>query len=88
MGSYEVRITRSAEKELGDLPKSIVPAIWEKIKALASEPKPKRSKKLRGAEKAYRLRIRDYRVVYTVDDEEKLVIVTAVRHRKEVYRGS
>jgi len=85
--SYEVRLTRSAEKELGDLPKSIVPVLWERIKALASEPKPKRSRKLRGAEKPYRLRIRDYRAVYTIDDEEKVVIVTAVRHRKEVYRG-
>ena len=87
MVSYEVRLTRSAEKELGDLPKSIVLVLWERIKALASEPKPKRSRKLKGAEKAYRLRIRDYRVVYTIDDEEKVVIVTAVRHRKEVYRG-
>jgi len=85
--SYEVRLTRSAEKELTDLPKSIVLVLWERIKALASEPKPKRSRKLIGAEKAYRLRIRDYRVVYTIDDEEKVVIVTAVRHRKEVYRG-
>ena len=87
MVSYEVRLTRSAEKELGDLPKSIVPVLWGRIKALASEPKPKRSRKLKGAEKAYRLRIRDYRVVYTIDDEGKVVIVTAVRHRKEVYRG-
>ena len=87
MVSYEVRLTRSAEKELGDLPKSIVLVLWERIKALASEPKPKRSRKLKGAEKAYRLRIRDYRVVYTIDDEEKVVIVTAVRHRKQVYRG-
>jgi len=85
--SYEVRLTRPAEKELGDLPKSIVLVLWEGIKALASEPKPKRSRKLKGAEKAYRLRIRDYRVVYTIDDEEKVVIVTAIRHRKEVYRG-
>jgi len=84
--SYEVRMTHSAERELNDLPKPIVPVLWEKIKTLASEPKPKRSKKLKGAEKAYRLRIRDYRVIYTVDDEEKLVIVTAVRHRKEAYR--
>ena len=87
MVSYEVRLSHSAEKELTDLPKPIVPVFWEKIKALASEPKPKRSKKLKGAEKAYRLRIRDYRIVYTVDDEEKLVIVTAVRHRREAYRG-
>jgi len=86
VGYYEVRITHSAEKELNDLPKSIVPAIWERIKALASEPKAKRSRKLKGIEKAYRLRIRDYRVVYTVDAQEKLVIITAIRHRKEAYR--
>jgi len=85
--SYEVRMTHSAERELNALPKPIVPVLWERIKALASEPKSKRSKKLKGAEKAYRLRIRDYRVIYTVDDEERLVIVTAVRHRKESYRG-
>ena len=87
MGSYEVRMTRTAEKELIALPKSIVPVLWRKIRALASEPKPKQSRKLKGVEEAYRLRIRDYRVIYTVDDKEKLVIVMAVRHRKEVYRG-
>ena len=86
MVSYEVRMTHSAERELNELPKPIVPVLWERIKALASEPKSKRSKKLKGADKAYRLRIRDYRVIYTVDDEEKLVIVMAVRHRKEAYR--
>jgi len=84
--SYEVRLTHSAEKELSDLPKFIVPVLWERIKALASEPRPKQSRKLKGVEKAYRLRVRDYRVVYTVDDEENLVIVTTVRHRKEAYR--
>ena len=86
MVSYEVRMTHSAERELNELPKPIVPVLWERIKALASEPKSKRSKKLKGADKAYRLRIRDYRVIYTVDDEEKFVIVMAVRHRKEAYR--
>ena len=86
MVSYEVRLTHSAEKELSDLPKFIVPVLWERIKALASEPRPKQSRKLKGVEKAYRLRVRDYRVVYTVDDEENLVIVTTVRHRKEAYR--
>jgi len=79
-------MTHSAERELNELPKPIVPVLWERIKALASEPKSKRSKKLKGADKAYRLRIRDYRVIYTVDDEEKFVIVMAVRHRKEAYR--
>jgi len=85
--SYEVRLSHSAEKELGDLLKRIVPVLWERIKALAREPKPKRSKKLEGAEKAYRLPIRNYRIVHTVEDKQKLVTVTAIRHRKEAYPG-
>ena len=86
MVSYEVRMTHSAEKDLENLSKSAVPVLWQRIKTLADEPRPRQAKKLKGAEKAYRLRVRDYRIVYTVDDEQKLVIVTAIRHRKEVYR--
>lgn len=83
---YEVRVAHSAEKDLGNLSKSLVPVLWERIKALADEPRPRQAKKLKGAEKAYRLRVRGYRVVYTIDDEQKLVTVTAIRHRKDVYR--
>ena len=83
---YEVRVAHSAEKDLGNLSKSLVPVLWDRIKALADEPRPRQAKKLKGAEKAYRLRVRGYRVVYTVDDEQKLVTVTAIRHRKDVYR--
>ena len=83
---YEVSVAHSAEKDLGNLAKSLVPVLWERIKALADEPRPRQAKKLKGAEKAYRLRVRGYRVVYTVDDEQKLVTVIAIRHRKDVYR--
>jgi mRNA interferase RelE/StbE len=79
-------MTHSAEKDLGNLSKSVVPVLWEKIKALADEPRPRQAKKLKGAERAYRLRVRGYRVIYIIDDEQKLVTVTAIRHRKEVYR--
>ena len=83
---YEVRITHSAEKELGNLSKALVPVPWQRIKTLADEPRPRQARKLKGAERAYRLRVRGYRIIYTVDDKEKLVIVTAIRHRKDVYR--
>ncbi len=87
MASYEVRLTHSAEKELQELNKSIVPLIWHKIKALPKQPRPRQSRKLRGTEKAYRLRVRDYRIIYTINDKQRLVTVVAIRHRKEVYRG-
>ena len=86
MDSYEVRMTRSAEKELGSLSKSLVSVLWQKIKTLADQPRPTQTRKLRGAEKAYRLRVRSYRIVYTIDDDRKLVTVTAIRHRREAYR--
>jgi len=86
MASYEVRMTRSAEKELVGLSRALVSVIWQKIKALGDQPRPTQARKLRGAEKAYRLRVRTYRVVYTIDDEQKLVTITAIRHRKDIYR--
>jgi len=78
-------MAHSAEKELGKLPKSIVPVLWKRIKALAREPRPRQSRKLKETEKAYRLRVRDYRIIYTIDDEQKLVTIVAVGHRKEIY---
>ena len=86
MAFYEVRMTHSAEKELGNLSKSLVPVLWQRIKTLADEPRPRQAKKLKGAEKAYRLRVRGYRIIYTVDDKRKQVMVTAIKHRKDVYR--
>jgi mRNA interferase RelE/StbE len=79
-------MTRSAEKELGNLSESLVPVFWQRIKTLADEPRPRQAKKMKGAERAYRLRARGYRIIYTIDDEHKLVIVTSIRHRKDVYR--
>jgi mRNA interferase RelE/StbE len=79
-------MTKSAEKDLWNLPESAVAVLWPRIKALAHEPRSRQARKLRGAERAYRLRLRDYRVVYTIDDDLKLVIVAAIRHRKEAYR--
>ena len=86
MASYEVRMTRSAEKELTSLSKRLVSVLWQKIKALAAQPRPVQTRKLRGAESAYRLRVRSYRIVYTIDDERNQVTVTAIRHRKDIYR--
>ena len=86
MASYRVVLTSSAERELAGLDKPAIPVLWEKIKALATEPRPRQSKKLKGTEKSYRLRYRDYRIVYTIDDSEGLVTVMAVRHRKDAYR--
>jgi mRNA interferase RelE/StbE len=85
VANYELRIKPSAVKELEKLPRKDRPKIVQKIRALASEPRPHGSEKL-SAEEKYRVRQGDYRVVCSVDDDYRIVLVVKVGHRKEVYR--
>ena len=55
------------------------------IDALAANPRPVGCVKLAGRDD-YRIRVGDYRVVYAVDDDERLVLVARIAHRREVYR--
>ncbi len=86
MGSYRVRFTKSAEKDLRRIEKSRVFSVMEKIEALSVNPRLEGTKKLVGSEAAYRLRVGDYRVIYTIDDGIKIVQIDRVRHRKDAYR--
>lgn len=83
---YQLVIKRSAEKELAALPVDIRKRIIARLLALEENPRPSGIKKLQG-EDAYRLRVGDYRVLYTIDDEELIVTVYAIGHRREVYRN-
>lgn len=85
MGSYSVGLKNSAEKDLRKLPADILRRVLAAIGGLASEPFPPSSLKLKNADRLYRLRVGDYRVVYEVQSEE--VTVVAIRHRREVYRS-
>ncbi|WP_425499854.1 type II toxin-antitoxin system RelE family toxin [Cerasicoccus fimbriatus] len=86
MGSYSVRLKRSAEKDLRRIEKSRVPSIIVAIQGLGQNPRPEGSRKLVGSESSYRIRIGDYRVVYLIEDTICIVEVERVRHRKDVYR--
>ena len=56
------------------------------VEALGTNPRPRQSHKLAESESSYRLRVGDYRVIYQVDDEAKLVTVFRIAHRREAYR--
>lgn len=56
------------------------------IGGLADNPFPVQSRKMKGSETSYRLRIGDYRVIYQVDTENKAVVIYHVRHRKNAYK--
>jgi mRNA interferase RelE/StbE len=86
MASFNIVFKISAEKDLRSLPQSAIGRVLKQIELLASEPFPRRSLKLTGAESLYRIRVGDYRIVYGVDRDAGQIIVHYVRHRRDVYR--
>lgn len=86
MTSYKVHLKHSAEKDLRKLSKEILSRIFQEIEDLGSDPFPDQVVKLSGADRLYRVRVGDYRIVYEVDTREKLVTIHHIRHRREVYR--
>ncbi len=86
MPPYSITFARSARKELEKFPRQIAGRILEKISALAANPRPIGSLKLKGDENLWRIRIGDYRVIYEIDDAERNVDISIIRHRKDVYR--
>jgi len=86
MDSFELRWRASTKKDLRQLPPQEIARIIEAVAALAALPFPHGSLKLAGSDHTYRIRIGDYRVVYEVVTELKLVEIQRVRHRKDVYR--
>ncbi|MCI0339833.1 MAG: type II toxin-antitoxin system RelE/ParE family toxin [Planctomycetales bacterium] len=70
------------------LPEDVRLRVGKKIEALAEEARPPGTKKLQGEEgPVWRVRVGDYRVLYRIDDATRIVTVTRVRHRRDVYRG-
>ncbi|HXO19890.1 MAG TPA: type II toxin-antitoxin system RelE/ParE family toxin [Thermoanaerobaculia bacterium] len=86
MNEYSLRFTRSASRELHQLEALLLRRIFPRIEALAREPRPEGCRKLHGEKNLWRIRIGDYRVIYDIDDRERTIDVTAVRHRRDAYR--
>jgi len=87
MASFRVEWKKSTKKDLHKLPASVATRVVAEVALLSANPFPHGAEKLAGAENSYRIRLGDYRVVYNVFREWKLVEVQRVRHRKDVYRN-
>ncbi|MGH7424558.1 MAG: type II toxin-antitoxin system RelE family toxin, partial [Candidatus Methylomirabilales bacterium] len=67
-------------------PTKVQKQIDRHILALAKNPYPPGSKKLRGAEGLHRLRVGDYPVLYIVEADRVVIVIVTIGHRREVYR--
>ncbi len=85
MASYNVLIKPSAVRELEHLPLAYRKRIAAKIQHLGDNPRPPGTQKLSGQER-YRIRQGNYRVLYSVDDEQFAVVVVKIAHRRDAYR--
>jgi mRNA interferase RelE/StbE len=87
VAEYRVVFARSARKELEGLEATVARRIISRIEALATDPRPHGCVKLPGAADLWRIRIGEYRVVYSIDDRARLVDIRVVRHRSDVSRS-
>jgi mRNA interferase RelE/StbE len=85
VSKYSLEIKQSAQKELNALDDAVFPRIDRKILALADNPRSPGCRKLKGYKDHWRVRVGDWRVVYIINDATKVVAITRVAHRSEVY---
>ncbi len=86
MVKYSLEIKQSAQKELDQLDDKVFIQIDRKLLALAENPRPAGCKKLKGYKDQWRIRAGDWRVLYIIDDAAKLITVTRIAHRRDVYK--
>lgn len=76
---------RRAQKELAQLPEEVYRDVRDAILKLSKECRPPGSLKLRGRD-GWRIRVGDYRVIYEIDDERKIITILHIGHRRDIYR--
>ncbi len=85
--SWKLQIERKAQKALKKIPDPYKSNLINTIDQLSDNPQPNGCKKLKGAESLWRIRVNDYRIVYQIKDEQLLILVIRIGHRKDIYEG-
>ena len=85
MANYNIYFRKSAAKELSKLPNPTLQKVIKRIEALAIDPRPVGCEKLTGQE-FYRIRQGNYRIVYSIQDNELTVWAVKISHRKDIYK--
>jgi mRNA interferase RelE/StbE len=86
MAADRVVLTPAAERQLGKLSRQAREMIAAALVALGLNPRPAGCSKLSGADDLWRIRVRQYRVIYQIVDDQLIVVVVKVADRKDVYR--
>jgi len=85
---YTIIFSKSAEKFLDTLDKKTKHRILEKVRELQSNSKNLDIKKLKSRHALYRLRVGNFRIIYSSKHERMVIYVVAIAHRKDIYQQS
>jgi mRNA interferase RelE/StbE len=85
--TYQIEWRPRARKAFLALDKPVRRRIGEAVDALAWDPRPAGVKMITGAHGVLRIRIGDYRVLYSIDEGQLVVLVLDAAHRSEIYGG-
>jgi len=83
---YKIELRRRAQRALDRLPKYDFKAVLDAVKSLAETPRPSGIEKIKSAG-LWRIRQGDYRIIYSIDDNQKIVTILRIGHRREIYRS-
>jgi mRNA interferase RelE/StbE len=83
---YDIYIEKAAERDLKKLPAADFERIIPHLKSLAEDARPSGARKISGTEHDWRIRVGTYRIIYELNEKEKVISILRVRHRREVYR--
>ena len=86
MVSYKLEILRSANRDTRRIDKRYIEPIFNAIKSLVENPFPPQCKKLKGSESSYRIRVGNYRIIYEVESNKKIITIFHIRHRQDIYK--
>ena len=87
MASFRIEISATAEKQIRKLPRDAQVRVLQAIRPLATQPTPPGSRKVRGYDDVFRIRVGMYRVLYRVEGRRLLIIILKIGHRRDVYRS-
>lgn len=86
--NHTVEISSLAARQIKKLPQETQIQVLDQLESLAQQPRPDGVTKMKGEKNTYRLRVKKYRIIYEIRDQQLVVLVIKVGHRREVYRKS
>lgn len=83
---YDIYIEKAAERDLKKFPSADLERIIPHLRSLAEDARPPDTEKISDTERDWRIRVGTYRIIYELNEKEKVVSILRVKHRREVYR--